>query len=72
MIIDHLRAVLVDLPPEFSTRAAVRAVNRRRMAKGRHPVMRGGIKRDLFKLVEKGEIVEVAFNQWARRNERSQ
>lgn len=66
MIIDHLRAVLPNMSPEFSTKAAVRAVNQRRMAANRRPVLRGPIKRDLFKLVAKHEVEEIAFNRWRK------
>jgi hypothetical protein len=70
MIMDHVRAVIAGLPAdEFTTRAIVRGVNRRRMAKGKRPLMRGGVKRDLIKLAKKGEIAETGFNRWTRRGD---
>ena len=64
MIIDHVRVVLGDMPTDVTTRQVIRAVNRRRMLHGKRPVLRGPVKRALFKLVAKGEVIELAFNRW--------
>lgn len=65
-VIDGIRNELPNLPDEFTTKQLVRAANKTRMSKHRRPLMRGAYKKWLFRMVDKGELREAAFNRWVK------